>query len=59
MESGLEERFKVQLRKRTGNRDGDRAAYRVFPHSSSKSSPLARTAGERTRTTTMMGPRSN
>lgn len=52
MGSGLEDRFKAVLRKRTGNQDGDRAACRVFLNPSSKSSPLARTARERTRTTT-------
>ena len=52
MESGLEHRFKVHLGQRTGNRAGDKAAYGVVPSPPSKSSPLARTAGGSTRTTT-------
>lgn len=53
LESGLEHKFKALLRKRTGNRHGDRAACKVFRRPPSKSSPLTRTGSERTRTTTM------
>lgn len=52
MESGLEHRCQVHLGKRTANRAEDKAAYRAVPSSPSKSSPLARAAGERIRTTT-------
>jgi len=56
MKSGLEHRFKVHLRKRAGNRAGDKAAYRVVPSPPRKSSSLTRTAGERTRTTMRVDP---